>query len=229
MMNFIRSKYLPYALGIICAVMIYLIYMITQMNGYGLSLFSEAMMGDAAILLILIDLIPLFMEHIIYTHEHNDITGLKLMHCIKVVIMCLAFVCSVLSLVYMFMYDYTEKINLFYLFGRTGCVITTGGFALLMISTKLKSRSFIQVSATASLAGVALMCVCIHLMKLIVTVQGIIQTATVGQAAFQVIFYVAFANLMWLLCLFLVDVAVIYLSVSALKRNARQELPLEYL
>lgn len=229
MMNFVRSKYLPYALGIICAVMIYLIYMITQINGYGLSLFSEAMMGDAAILLMLIDLIPLFMERIIYTHEHNDITGLKLMHYVKVIIMCIAFVCSVLSLVYMFIYDYTGKINLFYLFGRTGCVITTGGFALLMISTKLKSRSLVQVCATASLAGVALMGTCIHLMKLIVITQEIIQTATVGEAAFQVIFYVAFANLMWLLCLFLADAGVIYLSACALKRNARQELPLEYL
>ncbi len=226
MMNFIRSKYLPYALGIICAAMFYLVYICTQVDQGGMSLFSEAMMGDIAIFLILLDLVPLFMERIIYTHEHNnDTKDLTVMHVIKVGIMCLACICAVLSLVYMFKYDIDGKVNLLFLFGRAGLIITTASFAMLMVSGKLKSASFVQVSATASVAGAALVAV-FHLVKLAADISVLAEIA--GQVPGSGLFIMGLVHFIWYCCLFLADGAIIYLSVTALKRNGK-ELPLEYL
>ena len=234
MINFIRSKYLPYALGLVCAVMFYVSYMHAQITA-GTDFFSEAMMGDAAILLMLFNIIPLFMERIIYTHEHNDIRGAKniswltVMHIFKLVIAIAAFACAVLSLVFMFTLRITASVNLLFLIGRAGYVLASGGMLAMMIGSRIKSEGFMTVSGTVAIAGAVLAFLFIHLQFLVAWVADIINTLTETPYAWQVLFFYALAHLIWMLCLFLVDGVIVYLAVNSFKRLKHKELPLRYL
>ena len=234
MINFIRSKYLPYALGLACAVMFYLVYMDTQIKA-GTPLFSEAMMGDASILLMMLNIIPLFMERIIYTHEHNDIRGtlnirwLTVLHIFKLTVGLAALACAVLSFVFMFTLRITSDVNLFFLIGRAGCILASGGLFVLMLCSRFKSEDAVTVAATTASAGAALMFIFIHLQHFIAWVGNIVSTLTETPEAWQVLFFWALAHLTWMLCLFLVDAVIIYITVHCFKRLKNKELPLEYL
>ena len=234
MKSFLRSKYLPYALGLVCAVMFYLVHMNTQLQS-GAKFFSEEIMGHLSMLLMLLDLIPLFLERIIYTHEHRHIKGLAVVHWIKVVIMAIAFVSAAISfgfvIYYMFATDALVTVPVNVLLARAGGVVATGGFIVLLISSKYKNAAAVDISSICLIIGMAVNCICLHIINLVGAVGEIIKTCNEypDGSMTPIIFMYGFVNLIWFLCVFLVVGVSIYLGIKRMRRVEKGDLPLEYL
>ncbi|MBR3751473.1 MAG: hypothetical protein IKK58_06840 [Clostridia bacterium] len=235
MKSFFRSKYLPYALGLVCAVMFCLVHINTQLQS-GAKFFSEEIMGHLSMLLMLLDLIPLFLERIIYTHEHRNIKGLGVVHWIKVGIMALAFISAAISFGFVINYMFfasdglvTVPINV--LLARAGGLVATGGFTVLMISSKHKSPAVVDVSALCLIIGMAVNCLSLHVVNLVGAIGEIINTCNQypDGSMTPIIFMFGFVNLIWFLCAFLVVGVSIYLGIKSMKRVEKGDLPLEYL
>lgn len=234
MKSFLRSKYLPYALGLVCAVMFYLVHMNTQL-GAGTKFFSEEIMGHLSVLLILLDFIPMFLERIIYTHEHRNIKGLAVVHWLKVVIMALAFVSAAISLGFVFYYLFasdtlvTVPINV--LLARAGGVVATGGFTVLLISSKYKNPAVVDISSIALIIGTVVNCLSLHVVNLVGAISEIVSVCNQypDGSMTPIIFMYGFVNLIWFLCVFLVVGVSLAVAIKSMKRVEKGDLPLEYL
>ena len=219
-----RNKYTPYVLGLICAVMFYLVHIVTQASG--VNFFSEAVMGETAFLFALLTLVPLLLERIAHTNGRRVGKGLRAIHWVKLCIMALAFICSVLAAVFMFTQQRITALNIFTVTARLASCVMFAAFWTLMLSAGLKSALLIRISGWTLLAG-AVTVVCFMHMPLLGGLVAEI-AGNVGQVPGSLLFIYAFVNIVYILCLFLVDGTAIYLAVRTARR-ADGKLPLEYL
>ena len=126
----------------------------------------------------------------------------------------------------MFTQQRITALNIFTVTARLASCVMFAAFWTLMLSAGLKSALLIRISGWTLLAG-AVTVVCFMHMPLLGGLVAEI-AGNVGQVPGSLLFIYAFVNIVYILCLFLVDGTAIYLAVRTARR-ADVKLPLEYL
>lgn len=209
-----KNKYLPYVVGLICAIMFFLSHVVNTLQEAinNETVFSSVVMGAMCILLALLAFLPLLMEHMLYDQRKVQ-DGSTTLYSITKVLMCMSALLALLSFILNWEEFGTSNFLLF--MGELGRMFMLGGLALLLFAVKGENSLFVKITGLVTLVGGVVTVVFLHGVPIVYLVQEI--SANLNTEIPEILFLYAFAKAVYFLCLLLTDGVSIYLAARALQ------------